>query len=130
MNAYITVAQDDPDPWMASAALGQLAYSSPLTVEHLEFLRNHPGFQKPGLQKIVVARHLISRMRSEPTLNDNFEIYISSGHREVHKELLKRQDLSKEQLIELSTRGAVRAIRNQAAQRLNRFGNKRTGSSS
>jgi hypothetical protein len=112
---YVELAALDPDRGMAQPALVRLLEHPRLTESQFARLREHPLAPRAALvQRIDFLRQL----RASGAPLDLLRRCAESGDRVVHEKLLERRDLPRDILKWLHARGATRAVRNVASQRL------------
>jgi hypothetical protein len=114
----VHLSQLDADQGMGQAALILLVDWPNLTDLQLDLLYTHPAFSSPVVQRRIQRVHLLRQLRTSGLTNELFDSSILSRDEVVHRELLGRQDISRQQLERLREQGANKAIRNIAKQRL------------
>ncbi len=115
---YLDLVARDADKAMAGAALGNLADWPRLSSVQVEYLRRHPQFDVPVLQKLFAIRDL-SEALSAPTCDaDTFANLVTIRNAHVQRAFIERDRLTDEQLATLTQDGASRAVRNVAAEKL------------
>jgi len=118
---YIELARQDEDSGMARAALVDLILWPKLTNEQFEALSQNPMFAAPVFQKLIQRRRLLSEIRpAAPVAEAVFRRCLVSQDAVVQRELVEVVDLLPQQLEQLGSHGASRAVRNMAQVRLRR----------
>lgn len=117
LDRYIELAQLDEDETMAGAALAHLAKHRGLTERQSLRMKEHPAFAAKYLQSILERTQLLRKLATSGITNDLFEEALSSGDREVQRQLLSNEKISREQLLILAARGSNRSVRNLAKEK-------------
>ena len=118
IDRYIELAALDEDQTMAQAALGLLVRHDGLTQQQLSRLRMHPIFASRELQASIEQTQLLRDLDSSNIADDVFERCVALGKGEVQRKLLSKSGISPQQLAAVADRGANRAIRNLAKNKL------------
>jgi hypothetical protein len=115
------LADDGPDRCnLHQNRIFELLLSGRLSDEqHFALAKRQPTVLEPPLQKIYWRCGILRKIRQSGVAANFAEIQLVSD-REVQLELLEHADLAREHLVWLAERGANKAIRNRAAQRLQR----------
>ena len=117
LDIYVRLAQLDEDPVMAQSALILLIGWPHLTDSQLDRLSKHPAFVSPTTQRHIERTGLLRLLRASAVTDELFDRCIISHDEVVQRELLKRHDISHQQLEVFQVRGANKAIRNIAKQK-------------
>jgi hypothetical protein len=120
LNHYIELAMADPDPSMGGSALALLIHWHGLTDEQLHQLVRHPAYNQPFLQKLLQQVMMLRELHSTGINEESFERFLGSQDAVIHRALLSDSRIKAEHLQLLQARGANRAIRNIAKQKLQR----------
>ncbi len=120
MDRYVHLAQLDEDHEMAQSALILLIEWPYITDSQLDGLSRHPAFAEPVVKRRMKRTRLLRQLRSLPLTDELFSRCVTSRDQSVQRELLKRQDISHQQVELLQDQGVSRAVRNIAKQKLHR----------
>ncbi len=118
LDKYIQLAQLDRDRTMAQSALILLIEWPHLTIFQLDYLRKHPAFTAPVVKRRIERTQLLRQLQSLSLTEELFRRCFISPDETIQRELLKRQDISRQQIELLQEQGANRAVRNIAKQLL------------
>ena len=114
---YIELAQLDEDKTMAHAALAQLAKHTGLTDEQWASIKEHAAFKTIDLLPIIERTDLLRKLTSSDLTDELFERALSTGDREIQRQLLENGKIPRRYLIVLAERGSNSAIRNLAKEK-------------
>ena len=111
---YLHLAQLDADRAMAQSALYSLLLWHGLTADQFEALAQQPIFTEPLFQKLILRQRLLVALMASPITAETFERCLASDDAAIQRRLVALPELSSEQLQNLATQGATRAVRNMA----------------
>ena len=120
-NQYIELAITDIDQLMGGAALALLLGCPCLTDEQLHYLGGLPAYNKPFLQKLHQRLVLLRDLDLNGVNDESFKKFFVSNDPKVHRALLSKPGLKSEHLELIRDRGANKAIRNIARQKLQKY---------
>lgn len=115
LSNYMALADHDPDPAMASAALVDLFRLTDLTDSQFARLCEHLEGRGEGTAKIARRQRLLRRMRGQHLTDDLFYEGLDSGDATVQRHMLPIASL--EQLRHVAERGVSRKVRDEATRR-------------
>ncbi|MBC7527624.1 MAG: hypothetical protein H7308_08740 [Chthonomonadaceae bacterium] len=117
---YIELCRLDEDTTMAGAMLCDLLGWSGLTPDQFEFVSSLSDFEPDFLQKTILQMSLLKALQQSPLTEATFARCLDSQDITVQLQLLLKHSLTLQQWEILAERGASRAIRNRAKERLPR----------
>ncbi len=120
MDRYIELAEIDDDKAMAFAALVRLIRYPGLTRQQLDRLKCLPPFAQEDLQRTIEEAQLLRDLDSEDIADGLFDQAMTFSKPSVQRKLLSKAHISLRQLEILRDRGASKAIRNLAQEKLRR----------
>lgn len=113
---YLTLAERDPDPGMARAAVFEIMEHPGLTSEQLERVGRSPLCEA----RFLVRTQLLRALHEGSPTPELLQSCVDCREQRVHLTLLALPNLDRKLVRQLAENGATRAVRNQAAVRLNR----------
>jgi hypothetical protein len=117
---FVRLAAIDPDPIMATAALGRLVMWPGITAGQLGQLATDAAFQSAPLRRLVHRRELLAAITPGQVSDAFVETCLDSGDADVQRALLANADLTADQLASLVRGGQNKALRNLALQETRR----------
>jgi hypothetical protein len=120
LSHYLHLAEIDPNPGMANAALYDLLVWDGLTQAQFEELSEHALFALPIFERPILIRRLLRKLQAEVVTGDVFEAFVACGDAALQSALLSHSALTEEQLESLSKLGVNRRVRNLARTRQRR----------